>query len=169
MQQYERHAQETNYGLGARCLGALPGTQPQENFHAPSRIALLFAAVIGQTAPGAINLDVQGTQEPSGSVNHDAPAADESWLLPPELVLIAEKVPCELPNGQILILKDHKVDHNQIRYEVDGMEFKPAVGETLAFPGPGFDVYVTCSRWKLLKKQYGEDSAEFMVESFPAP
>jgi tetratricopeptide (TPR) repeat protein len=87
----------------------------------------------------------------------------------PQCVILAEKRPFCLPNGQFLILMDHKVGDDQVRYEVDGIEYKPAVGETLVFSGRSFSVHVTCSRWKLLKKYYGRDSAEFLIESFPTP
>ena len=130
---------------------------------------VLLTATNGPIAPGAINVDDQVTQDPSVTVSRDVPPADASWPPPPELVLIAEKVPFELPNGQILMLFDHKVGRNRIRYEVDGTEYKPVVGTTVAFPGPDYVVLVTCTRWKLLKKYYGRDSAEFQIECIPKP
>ena len=130
---------------------------------------VLFAAVTGQAAAGATNLDGQGIQDPAETVNQGGPPADASWLPPPELVVIAEKTPVELPNGQMLTLFDHKVGHNRIRYEVDGIEYKPSVGTTVALPGPSFAVLVTCTQWRLPKKHFGRDSAEFEIECIPRP
>lgn len=130
---------------------------------------VLFAAVIGHNAAGATTSNDQGTQNPWGNVNDDVPPADARSLPPSELVIVAEKVPFELPNGQILVLLDHKVGRNRIRYEVDGTEYKPGVGTTVAFPGPNYAVLVTCTQWKLLKKHYGRDSAEFQIECIGEP
>ena len=134
---------------------------------------MLFAAAIGQFAPGAGNLNTQGPQTPPVAVNQDTPPANASWL-PPELVIVAEKVPYELPDGQSLMLLDHKVGHDRIRYAVGGVEYKPRVGEPVALRGPDYVILVTCTRWKLLKKDYGRDSAEFQIECIsqlapPAP
>ncbi|HVP11400.1 MAG TPA: hypothetical protein VMV94_09475 [Phycisphaerae bacterium] len=109
------------------------------------------------------------TQGPSATVNQDAPATDANGLPPPQRFIIAEKAPFRLPNGQTLVLFDHKVGHDQVRYKVDGIEYKPHVGETVAFHGANYLVLVTCTRWKLLKKDYGHDSAEFQIECVPTP
>ncbi|MEW6254112.1 MAG: hypothetical protein AB1716_25975, partial [Planctomycetota bacterium] len=105
------------------------------------RLAALFlsSAVISQFALAA---------------NQDGPA-EAAWP-GPERVIIAEKLPFELPNGQMLVLFDHKVGSRRVRYEIDGVEHKPPVGVTLALPGPDHVVLVTCTRGKLLKEDYGQ-------------
>lgn len=135
----------------------------------PRLAALAFlAALIVPAAHGTINPDEQGTQAPSVTVR-DLPPAETDWPVPPERILLAEKVPLDLPNGQTLVLLDHKSGDHRVRYKVDGIEYKPRVGTTVALPGRDFVVLVTCTRWKLPKKHYGRDSAEFQIECIPRP
>ncbi|MEW6249952.1 MAG: hypothetical protein AB1716_04840, partial [Planctomycetota bacterium] len=112
-------------------------------------------------APGSARRPVVARPQYRASAAAELPAP-----LAPHFVLAAEKRPFRLPNGQFFVLKDHKVGHNQVRYEVDGVEYKPAVGEPLDFPGGDFFVRVTCTRWKL--EYNDEDSAEFLIECFAA-
>jgi len=129
---------------------------------------VLCAALIGPAAPATVNPDDQNTQDPSVTVR-DIPPVEAEWPAPAERILIAEKVPLELPNAQTLVLLDHKSGDHRVRYKVDGIEYKPRVGTTVALPGRDFVVLVTCTRSKLPKKHYGRDSAEFQIECVPRP
>lgn len=129
---------------------------------------VLFTVVIRPATFGTIDPDDQSAQDPSVTVR-DIPPAEAEWPAPPERILIAEKVPLELPNGQTLVLLDHKSGDHRVRYKVDGIEYKPRVGTTVALPGRDFVVLVTCTRSRLPKKLSGRDSAEFQIECVPRP